>query len=86
MTMHITYLRDHDGHKQDKSYYVERTLARRLCENDIALPYMVAESKKIETATLLDKVAVEKAISVAARVHMKRPKRTKKSNKKHSEV
>lgn len=39
MTMHIHFKRDHDGHKAGETKYVERTLARRFCENGIAITY-----------------------------------------------
>lgn len=56
MSMHITYLKDHDGHKAYKDYFVERTLARRLCENGVALPYVTyIESVKKVTEEALEK-------------------------------
>lgn len=39
MTMHIYFNQDKDGYKNGWSGYVERTLARRFCENGIAIPY-----------------------------------------------
>lgn len=39
MTMHIFFNQDKDGYKKDSSCYVERSLARRFCENGIAIPY-----------------------------------------------
>ena len=39
MTMHIYFEKDKDGYKAGFSGYVERTLARRFCENGIAIPY-----------------------------------------------
>lgn len=39
MTMHIYFNVDKDGHKAGESKYVERSLARRFCENGIAVPY-----------------------------------------------
>lgn len=50
MSMRITYLKDHDGHKAYKDYFVERTLARRLCENGVALPY-VTYAERVKKAT-----------------------------------
>lgn len=38
MSMFIFFKRDHDGHKAGKEYLVERSLARRLCENNVAVP------------------------------------------------
>ena len=39
MTMHIFFNTDKDGYKKDQSCYVERSLARRFCENGVAIPY-----------------------------------------------
>ena len=39
MTMHIYFKQDKDGYKDGQSCYVERSLARRFCENGIAVPY-----------------------------------------------
>jgi len=39
MTMHIFFNQDKDGYKKDQSCYVERTLARRFCDEGIAIPY-----------------------------------------------
>jgi len=39
MTMRIIYLKIHDGHKVGEEAFTERSLARRLCENDKAIPY-----------------------------------------------
>jgi hypothetical protein len=39
MTMHVVYLKNHDGHEEGKDYFVERTLGRRLCANGVTLPY-----------------------------------------------
>lgn len=39
MTMHIHFNQDKDGYKNGWSGYVERTLARRFCDNGIAIPY-----------------------------------------------
>ena len=56
MSMRITYLKDHDGHKAHKDYFVERTLACRLCENGVALPYVTyLEQIKKATAVALEK-------------------------------
>ncbi len=39
MTMRVVYLKDHDGHKKDKDYFIERTLGRRLCSAGVTIPY-----------------------------------------------
>ena len=39
MTMRVVYLKDHDGHKQDKDYFIERTLGRRLCSAGVTIPH-----------------------------------------------
>lgn len=38
MSMRIIFLKDHDGHKAHKEYFILRDLACRLCETGIALP------------------------------------------------
>jgi hypothetical protein len=37
--MHIVFQQDKDGYKKDQICYVERSLARRFCENGIAIPH-----------------------------------------------
>lgn len=39
MTMRVVYLKDHDGHKANKDYFIERTLGRRLCSSGVTVPY-----------------------------------------------
>jgi len=36
--MRIYFNQDKDGHKAGKSYFVERSLARRFCDSGIAIP------------------------------------------------
>lgn len=60
MTMHIYFNQDKDGYKKDWSGYVERSLARRFCENGIAIPYQnhvdnVYESEQAKKKELLKK-------------------------------
>ena len=60
--MRITFLKDHDGHKANKDYFIERTLACRLCENGVALPYStyIESVKKATEVALKEKAAEEK--------------------------
>ncbi len=60
MTMRVVYLRDHDGHKADKEYFVERTLGRRLCENGVAIPFVDYEKKQEAAAEARAKAEAEK--------------------------
>jgi len=39
MTMKIVFQKDFDGYKKGNVNFVERTLARRFCENSTAIPY-----------------------------------------------
>ena len=39
MTMRIVFQKDKDGYKIGQDCFVERSLARRFCNNDIAIPY-----------------------------------------------
>lgn len=95
MSMRITYLKDHDGHKAYKDYFVERTLARRLCENGVALPhvtYMESIKKTTEEALKLKKAELvkkredseisETAISKKAKKREKAKIKTDKNDKK----
>ena len=61
MSMRITFLKDHDGHKANKDYFIERTLACRLCENGVALPYStyMESVKKATEVALKEKIAAE---------------------------
>lgn len=62
MSMRITFLKDHDGHKINKDCFIERTLACRLCENGIALPYSTyIESIKAAKETALKEKAIADA-------------------------
>ena len=92
MSMRITYLKDHDGHKMYRDYFVERTLARRLCENGVALPYITyLEKKKAEEALEKKKADLvknredsetETAISKKAKKREKAKIKTDKNDKK----
>ena len=64
MTMHILYFQDHDGHKANKDYFVELTLGRRLCENNIAIPYVThLANLEAEKQAKAEKKAKEKTIA-----------------------
>ena len=63
MTMHIVFKRDKDGYKEGWAGYVERTLARRFCDEKIAVPYKthmenirVAE-KQVKETIFIDQLA-----------------------------
>lgn len=59
MTMHIVYLKFHDGHKAGEAAFTERSLARRLCDEGKAIPYPTYLKKKTELAAMVEK---EKAV------------------------
>ncbi len=62
MTMWIVYLKNHDGGKKGKAARVGRTLGRRLCEADIAIPQTVhLERLQAEKDAKLKAEAEEKA-------------------------
>lgn len=94
MSMRITYLKDHDGHKAHKNYFVERTLARRLCENGVALPYVTymesvkkatkdaPEKKKADLVKNREKVETKTAISKKAKNREKTKIKIDKNDKK----
>jgi len=53
MTMCIVFTEDKDGYKVGQSCYVERTLARRFCENGVAITHqrhldLVYDAKQAE--------------------------------------
>jgi len=48
MTMRIVFSKDHDGYKRGQDCFVERTLARRFCREEIAVPYAKSEAAKKE--------------------------------------
>ena len=48
MTMRIVFLRDFDGYKADEDCYVERALARRICRQRAAIPYVTLMKQKEE--------------------------------------
>ncbi len=64
MTTRIIYLKDHDGHKTDKEYNIERSLAGRLIENGIAELATTREARlkaeKITKQIAKDKIIKEK--------------------------
>jgi len=86
MTMHIVFKKDYDGYKDGQSCYVERSLARRFCNNDIAITYQQhlddiydAEQAKKEKAEkrkadLLKNAKKEKAEKADSKKAFKRSK------------
>ena len=94
MTMHIYFEKDKDGYKKGFSGYVERTLARRFCENGIAIPYQnhldnvydaeqaakagKEKAEEAKKAELLKKKEAEKV----EKADSKKSKKTEKSVKK----
>jgi hypothetical protein len=82
MTMHIYFKKDKDGYKNGWSGYVERSLARRFCENGIAVPYQQHEdelydAEQAKKAELLKKKAEAPPVEKA---EAKKPKQAEKSN------
>ena len=59
MTMHVYFKRDKDGYKAEWSGYVERTLARRFCEDGVAMPYNEYVEKTKAAAQAQVEVKVE---------------------------
>lgn len=92
MSMRITYLKDHDGHKAHKDYFIERTLARRLCENGVALPhvtYMESIKKATEEALRLKKADLikkredaESETAISKKAKKREKTKTDKNDKK----
>ncbi len=74
MTMHVYFNQDKDGYKKDWSGYVERTLARRFCENDIAIPYQ----KHLDNVYDIDQAEKK------AKAHAEAEKKTELLKKKES--
>jgi len=93
MTMHIYFEKDKDGYKKGSSEYVERSLARRFCENGIAIPYQThldnvydaeqvvkkaAKAEKEKKAKLLK----DKKAAKAEKAVSKKPGKSEKAIKK----
>ena len=76
MTMHIVFQADKDGYKKDQSCYVERSLARRFCENGIAITHQehLDNIYKAEQAVIEAKKK-EKVEKVKAEVKMEKLKK-----------
>ena len=72
MTMHIVFLKDYDGYKEGQSCFVERALARRFCENDVAI------TQKEHLRQLHDIEQAEKKAKEKAKKVIKRKKTIKK--------
>ena len=71
--MHIVFQQDKDGYKKNQTCYVERSLARRFCDNGIAITYQrhldnIFDAKQVKKAELLKKrdKKPDKAISKKA--------------------
>ena len=60
MTMHIVYLKNHDGNERGTAKFTETSLARRLCDNGVAVPFVVWYEKQA-------KEAEQKAVAKAAK-------------------
>ncbi len=66
MTMKIVFQKGKDGYKKDQVCFVERSLARRFCENGIAIPHQKhldnvydAEQAEIKAKAEAEKVESE---------------------------
>jgi regulator of protease activity HflC (stomatin/prohibitin superfamily) len=88
MTMHIVYKKFHDGHKPGEDAFTERSLARRLCSEGKAVPYVVymkaqAEAKQRELEAEADKQAKEAKAKAKLKSEEEKPaKVTKKAPKR----
>lgn len=86
MTMHIYFKKDKDGYKNGWSGYVERTLARRFCENDIAIPYQKHLDAVYDAEQALEKAKTEmlkkKETTTVKKTVSRRPARAEKAVKK----
>lgn len=90
MSMRVVYLENHDGHKQDHDYFIERTLARRLCDSNIVLPYVTylehkkvaLEKKKADLVKNREEIESETAISKKVKRSEKAKVTVGKNNKK----
>lgn len=86
MTMHIFFQKDKDGYKSGWSGYVERTLARRFCENDIAIPYQKHLDNVFEAELALEKAKAEmlkkKETTTVKKTVSRKPSQAEKAVKK----
>ena len=60
MTMHIVFQTDKDGYKKDQSCYVERSLARRFCENGVAITHQKHLDNIYDAEQVIKKANAEK--------------------------
>jgi len=71
MTMRIVFLKDFDGYKTDEDTYVERALARRICRQGAAIPYVTLMKRKVDQEFAAEQAKAEadeqKAIEAAAK-------------------
>jgi len=74
MTMHIYFNQDKDGYKNKWSGYVERSLARRFCENGIAKPYQTHIDDLYDAEQLILKAQEAKAEKVEKAKEAKKAK------------
>jgi hypothetical protein len=59
MSMRIVYLKTHDGNKPGTDKFTERSLARRLCESGVALPYVTWRKQQDDTKKRIETAAME---------------------------
>ena len=86
MTMHIYFNQDKDGYKKDWSGYVERSLARRFCENGIAIPYQKHLDDVYDAERALEKAKAEmlkkKETTTVKKTVSRKPSQAEKAVKK----
>jgi len=85
MTMRIVYLQTHESHESGKDYFIEVTLARRLCEKGIAIPYAVYHKERIEAETIAKQGAAA-AAEAEKKKSAKKPAAKKAASKKKPPV
>lgn len=82
MTMHIVYLKTHDGNNAGTARYTETSLARRLCDNGVAVPFDAWEKKQAaEKASKKERVKVKKTIAEKPKRRMVRAEKAIKIKK-----
>ena len=77
MTMKVYFNEDKDGHKKGEARFVERSLARRFCENGIAIPYQ----KHLDNIYEAEQANIEKEKNILAEKEKAKKEKDEESKK-----
>jgi hypothetical protein len=81
--MRIYFLKDFDIHKKGEDKFLEPSLARRFCQNEVAIPYVThLENERLAQEAAKGKKAKELAAKKDAAAPKKRATSTRASTRK----